>query len=185
MKVGEIFTTERIVMGDTGYRYVPVLLTGGAALVENKVILIKEGEVGGPEIQRFSFQFLRSGKAEIQLARFRPFNLKEVIYEEVLPFHVEPANEDSEVKTGGWSAFASLTAEDSKIFDIARMGIIGVEYTPYKVAKQIVHGTNYRFFCYGRIMIPENKEFPAMVNVYAPLPGEGQPIVTTIERVVL
>lgn len=52
MKVGEIFTTERIAMGGTGYRYAPVRLAGEVALLDSEVIPMDAEKVGGPEIQR-------------------------------------------------------------------------------------------------------------------------------------
>ncbi len=97
MKVGEIYTTERIIMGGTGYRYAPVKLTGEVALLNSEVIQPETVNCGAPEIQRFTFQFLRPGTAEIQLARFRCFDLSDALYEDVLPFHVEPASSDDVV----------------------------------------------------------------------------------------
>lgn len=185
MKVGEIFTTERIVTGGTGYRYAPVRLTGEVALLSSEVIPMETGVCGGPEIQRFTFQFLRPGEATIQLARFRSFDLSDAIYEQILPFHVEPASDDSIMITGGWSPFEPLTEEDRKVFDEAMKGLVGVEYTPKKVSKQIVQGTNYRFFCYGNPLTAEPGKFPAVVKIYAPLPGAGEPKLVKIERVVL
>lgn len=65
MEVGEIFTTERIVMSSTGYRYAPVRLTGEVALLNSEVVQIETEQCGGAEIQRFTFLFLRPGTAEI------------------------------------------------------------------------------------------------------------------------
>lgn len=186
MKVGEIFTTERIVTGGTGYRYAPVRLTGEVALLSSEVIPMETGVCGGPEIQRFTFQFLRPGEATIQLARFRSFDLSDALYEEVWPFHVEPVSSDAVVTVpGGWSPFEPLTEEDRKVFDEAMNGLVGVEYTPEKVAKQVVNGTNYRFFCYGNTLTAEPNKFPAIVKIYAPLPGAGEPKLEKVERVVL
>ena len=56
MKVGEIFTAERIVMGGTGFRYAPVRLTGEVALLSSETIELEPGKCGAPEIQRFTFQ---------------------------------------------------------------------------------------------------------------------------------
>lgn len=185
MKVGEIFTTERIVMGGTGYCYAPVRLTGEVALLSSEVIPMETGVCGGPQIQCFTFQFLRPGEATIQLARFRSFDLSDAIYEQILPFHVEPVSDDSIMIPGGWSPFEPLTEEDRKVFDEAMKGLVGVEYTPKKVSKQIVQGTNYRFFCYGNPLTAEPDKFPAIVKIYAPLPGAGEPKLVKIERVVL
>lgn len=185
MKVGEIFTTERIAMGGTGYRYAPVRLTGEVALLSSEVIPMEAGICGAPEIQRFTFQFLHSGEATIQLARFRSFDLSDVIYEDVLPFHVEPASDDFVMGVGGWTPFSELKEEDRKVFKEALKGLVGVEYTPESVSKQLVNGTNYRFFCYGNPLTAEPGKFPAIVKIYAPLPGGGESLLTKIERVLL
>lgn len=185
MKVGEIFTVERIVMGGTGYRYAPVRLTGEVALLSSELIPVEPGKCGAPEIQRFTFQFLRPGEAEIQLARFRSFELDTAIFEDVMPFRVELASSDAIVMPGGRSPFVELTEEDRKVFKEAMVGVLGADYTPEKVSKQIVHGTNYYFFCYGNPVTSEPGKFPAIVRIYAPLPGEGEVKVTKIERVLL
>lgn len=184
MKVGEIFTIERIVMGGTGYRYAPVRLTGEVALLSSEVIPMDPEKCGAPEIQRFTFQFLRQGKAEIQLARFRSFELETAIFEDVMPFVVEVEG-IMEGIPGGRSSFVELTEEDRKVFKEAMAGILGVDYTPEKVSKQIVHGTNYYFFCYGNPVTSEPGKFPAIVRIHAPLPGEGAAKVTKIERALL
>lgn len=183
MKVGEIFTTERIVMGGTGYCYAPVRLTGEVALLSSEVVQIETEKCGAPEIQRFTFQFLRPGTAEIQLARFRCFELNDVLYEDVLPFHVEPAGDNTQTVPGGWSSFTELEPEDGVVFEKAMEGLVGVSYTPVRVSRQIVNGTNYRFFCYGEPATRERHKFPAIVKIYASLKGDVQ--IVNIEPVVL
>ena len=183
MKVGEIFTTERIVVGGTGYRYAPVRLTGEVALLNSEVVKVETEKCGAPEIQRFTFQFLRPGTAEIQFARFRSFDLSDAIYEEVLPFHVEPAGDDLAMVPGGWSPFTEVAAEDGVVFDKAMEGLVGVKYTPERVSKQIVNGTNYRFFCYGDPATLGGHKFPAIVKIHVSPAHEVQ--LVKIERVVL
>lgn len=183
MKVGEIFTTERIVMGGTGYRYAPVRLTGEVALLNSEVVKVETEKCGAPEIQRFTFQFLRPGTAEIQFARFRSFDLSDAIYEEVLPFHVEPAGDDMAMVSGGWSPFTEVAPEDGVVFDKAMEGLVGVKYTPERVSKQIVNGTNYRFFCYGYPATLGGHKFPAIVKIHVSPAHEVQ--LVKIERVVL
>lgn len=183
MKVGEIYTTERIVMGGTGYRYAPVRLAGEVALLDSEILPIEAGKCGAPEVQRFTFQFLRPGTAEIQLARFRSFDLDDVLYEDVLPFHVEPAGDNDAVSCGGWSPFQELELEDQDVFEEAMKGLVGVKYTPERVSKQIVKGVNYRFFCYGTPATQGEHSFPAIVKIYAAPRAKAQ--ITGIQRVVL
>lgn len=184
MKVGEIFTTERIAMGGTGYRYAPVRLAGEVALLSSEVIPMDPDKEGGPELHRFTFQFLRPGTAEIQFARFRSFDLGDVLYEEVMPFHVEPASSDAVMMPGGWSSFKALTDEDRQMFDTAMEGLVGVSYTPLKVSKQVVSGLNLRYFCYGTPATQGATQFPAIVKIHL-APGSDKPQLTEIQRVVL
>lgn len=180
MKVGEYFTTERIVPGGTGYLYAPVLLTGGVALIDQTVTPVNNMP-GAPEIQQFTFQFLRTGKAEIQFARFRPFDVRNAIYEDVFPFYVEPGMLKSS-KVGGYTPFQDLEKEDQDVFDAAFKGLDGVAYKPLKVSKQIVAGTNYIFMCEAEPVIKEPAKHYALVKIFAPLPGQGEPQITDIHR---
>ncbi len=84
---------------------------------------------------------------------------------------------------GGWTQFKDLTASDKKVFDEAMKHHVGATFTPEKVSKQIVNGTNYRFFCYGMPATHEPHRYPAIVKIHAPIHGE--PEITEIERVVL
>ena len=183
MKVGEIFTAERIVMGGTGYRYAPVRLTGEVALLGSEVIQLEPGKCGAPEVQRFTFQCLRPGKAEIQFARFRSFEMDTVIFEEVLPFNVEPATDKQFAAPGAWSSFEAVTMEDKQVFNEAMEGFVGVKYTPEKVSKQIVNGVNYRFFCYGHPAVQGEHTFPAIVKIHVAPGGNAQ--LADIQRIVL
>jgi len=183
MKVGEIFTAERIVMGDSGFRYAPVRLTGEVALLSNETIELEPGKCGAPEIQRFTFQCLRPGKAEIQFARFRSFEMDTVIFEEVLPFTVEAATDNQLAALGGWSPFEAVPPEDRLVFRKAMEGFVGVKYEPEKVSKQIVNGVNFRFFCYGHPAVQGEHPFPAIVKIYVAPGGEAH--ITDIQRVVL
>ena len=59
-------------------------------------------------------------------------------------------------------------------------GIVGVDYTPKEVSKQVVAGMNYRFRCEARVAIPDSELFTATVEIYQPL--QGSPTVTRITR---
>jgi hypothetical protein len=81
---------------------------------------------------------------------------------------------------GGWTAYGPITPADQKVFNEAIKSILGVKYTPQKVATQLVAGTNYRFKCIAS-MPPTEVLWDAIVEIYAPLKGE--PYVTGIIRV--
>ncbi len=81
---------------------------------------------------------------------------------------------------GGWTPFEAVTAADKKVFDQAMEGFVGAEYTPEKVSKQVVNGTNYRFQCTGKPSVKEPHPFKAIVKIHAPI--NGKPKIEAIER---
>lgn len=183
MKVGDIITIDRLIQGGTGYYHYPVLLTGGVALLGSKTEVERGDDdqlnIGGLEGQYFSFQFLRAGKAEVQLARFRSFEPEDAMYEQVMTFDVEPQETEF---LGTWTQFDDLEEQDQEVFDAA-VTLIGVTFMPEKVSKQIVNGTNYRFFCYGRPAVVGEHRFPVILKVFKNADGEVE--LKGIERVVL
>ena len=83
-------------------------------------------------------------------------------------------------QVGGYSESRRLTDREKELFDeyVARIG--DVEYEAL-----IVAGTNYRFLCKAREIKADGKrgkKFYAVVVLYRPLPGQGEPRVTSIER---
>lgn len=127
------------------------------------------------------FQFLKTGQSQIQFVKYRPFDLSDAIYEDVLTFTVEPGESNGLI--GGWSDFTGLTSDDEDVFKQAIGSIKGVDYKAFKVSKQIVNGTNYRFICEGNPVVKDSNIFPAIVKVYQPVNGNA--VLTGIERVVL
>lgn len=180
MKITETFTTDRVVISGTGYRYAPVLLTGGVALIGEEVTKLSNC-CGGVEIHRYIFQFLKTGQAQIQFVKYRPFDLGDAIYEDVLTFTVEPGVSDGLM--GGWSDFTDLAPEDEEVFKQAIGLVKDIDYKAFKVSKQIVNGTNYRFICEGNPVVKDSNIFPAIVKVYQPVNGNA--VITGIKRVVL
>lgn len=88
-------------------------------------------------------------------------------------------------QVGGYSETRRLSDDEQKLFDkyVARIG--DVEYEPINVATQVVAGINYRFLCKGREVKPDGgrgKKFYAAIVLYKPLPGQGEPRITSIER---
>lgn len=183
MKVGDIITIDRLVSSGTGYYYYPVLLTGGVALlgIKNEMVHPETPLHGGPEIQHFTFQFLQPGTARVQLARFRTFDISDALYENVCTYEVEGM--PTEAIEGGWTPFADPTEEELALFNVVLSGLMGADYEPVKVSRQIVGGTNYRFFCYGTLVTPQKTTFPAIVRIFKPI--EGQPELRDIQRIAL
>ncbi len=118
-----------------------------------------------------SIRIYNPGQAEIQFAYYR--DAKEVLYEEVFPYTVVTAEAaaTNALKVGGWSEYEPLTDEEKTIFQTC-MTLKGVDYTPMLVAKQLVAGYNYRYFCMTKTITREPKFGFAKVTIYAPLKGE-------------
>jgi len=85
---------------------------------------------------------------------------------------------------GGYTTYSCVISNDAKAsFEEATANFTGVEYSPVAVASQVVAGTNYRFFCNARMVIPEPANDAALVTVFQPLPGQGKATITDIRRV--
>lgn len=84
---------------------------------------------------------------------------------------------------GGWKPYTTTIDETSMdVFDRIIGELIGVHYTPLAVAKQLVAGMNYSFFCNAQVVGSEYTE-PVMILVYVNLQGEmSEPSITRIHR---
>jgi len=90
-------------------------------------------------------------------------------------------SESTSVMPGGWTSFNSpLTAKATSVFEAAQKQLLGVKYTPFAFAEQLVAGTNYCFLCTAHVVGPVQNGFAAEVSVYVPL--KGDPHVTGIKR---
>ena len=79
-------------------------------------------------------------------------------------------SDDTEI-VGGYSKPRKLTKDEKALFEEAVQGLEGVEYKPLNVATQVVAGTTRK-----------GKRFDAVIVVYKPLPGQGEPRVTSVDR---
>ncbi|GMV30118.1 MAG: hypothetical protein AMXMBFR59_22430 [Rhodanobacteraceae bacterium] len=83
---------------------------------------------------------------------------------------------------GGWSNFDfTLSPEAKNVFDTAFDGLLGVKYTPFAFATQIVNGTNYSFLCEAQYMTRYPVENAVAAEVYQPL--EGKPHIVAIRPI--
>lgn len=80
---------------------------------------------------------------------------------------------------GGWSEPRALTDHDKEVFNKAFEGFVGVTYTPYEVATQVVNGTNYRFTCDSVAATLGAEKGKAEVFIYEALPVYGSKVVIT------
>lgn len=83
---------------------------------------------------------------------------------------------------GGYTDPRRPTTEERALFEAAVASIDDTLYKPLNVATQVVAGTNYRFVCKARENGRRGKRFDAVIVIYKPLPGQGEPRITSIER---
>ncbi len=75
---------------------------------------------------------------------------------------------------GAYTPYTSkISNEDQKAFDEAFKNFTGVRYSPVAVSKQLVAGTNYKFFCNTETVTLYPVDGIAIVSIYKPLDGEA------------
>lgn len=177
MKIGQYYTTERIIAAGTGCSVVPVLLNGGVAFqsMEEIDMRMQAAIKGAPVINRFIFQFLRPGKAEIQLANYRTFDYENVEYEDVISFDVE--NENC-VSRQVWEAFKLLSREEEALFNQVMSSHVEDKYTPCRVSTLKEDGCLYRFACINKNV--HSAKCYAIITIS--VPKSGEPCLVSIEK---
>lgn len=92
---------------------------------------------------------------------------------------------------GGYTAQREITDGEMEMFRQLVAGGDAVVYTPLSVSTQVVAGINYRFYCrfedtadgIRRKGADESDKYGyCWITVYKPLPGQGEPSVTSIEK---
>jgi hypothetical protein len=85
---------------------------------------------------------------------------------------------------GGWINWnLPPTSESLLIFKTAMKDMVGVNYTPVAQTSQVVAGANYCFLAEGTVIVPNTPKVVALVYIFQPLPGNGNPRVTHIETI--
>ena len=79
--------------------------------------------------------------------------------------------------TGAYSKAVKLSEEEKAIFSEVVAPYVDPELKAEEVSRQIVAGTNYCFVCKD----PDGRK--VNVVVYAPLPGAGEPLITSVNGV--
>lgn len=79
---------------------------------------------------------------------------------------------------GGYTQQREPTDEEMEMFKaVTASG--NMTYTPLSVSTQVVAGTNYRFWC--RYQDAQGSGL-CWITVFKPLPGRGEPKITSIEK---
>jgi predicted secreted protein len=172
MKVGEIITFQRESTPSTGYRWYVSYLKNFALLGEElEYDLAEGGKYGASATQLFTLQAIQAGTAEVQFVRYRASEPDKQLYDQILPFEVEPADAEAvdtllTVTPGGWSTFK--TPDDTALVAFKEFAEShkGVDYKPLLAASQVVNSKNYIFIANATIVYPGARPYGVLIRVY-------------------
>ncbi|HRN16378.1 MAG TPA: hypothetical protein PLF38_04905 [Xylanibacter oryzae] len=187
--VGDIFTQKREECASTGLNYALCRITGGIILLNIHTEPEEPVRPGSKSIKTFVFRCITEGEASIQFCYFHASKPDVIIYEDVLPIDIQKIDaieeKNSSIKYGGWTNNRELTDDDTALFTKVMGHLLGVKYTPLRVATQIVAGTNYRFLCEAQTVTHLSCEYHVLVYIFKPLPGTKEdPYCTNIVRLI-
>lgn len=91
--------------------------------------------------------------------------------------HAPNTDAAEEILCGGYTEFRALTETELEMFDRLVSQIEGSRLDAEQVATQVVNGTNYRF------LASSAQDELVMVTIYEPLPGNGEPRITGVEKI--
>jgi predicted secreted protein len=170
MKVGEIITFQRESQPSTGYRWYVSRLENFALLGEELEYDPDDGNKAGKSgTQTFTLQAIQAGDAAVQFVKYRPFEPGKALYDEVLPFKVEPAevhDPDQLLAPGDWKPFAEPDGNALTAFNEAAESVRGVDYTPLLAASQTVNGTNFAFIANAKVVSPGARAYGVLLLIY-------------------
>lgn len=84
---------------------------------------------------------------------------------------------------GAFGEQRDITEEEMEMFRSVTEGDSLNVYTPLSVSTQVVAGINYKFYCRLSDESAEDNPSHCWLTIYKPLPGQGDPKVTSIEKV--
>lgn len=83
---------------------------------------------------------------------------------------------------GGYTDEREPSDEEYRLFRSVTDTMKGVSFTPLTVRIQVVAGINYRFYCRFSDGSEEYSPGHCWLTIYKPLPGQGEPKVTSLEK---
>lgn len=95
----------------------------------------------------------------------------------------ENVETNKENLVGAFGEQRDITEEEMEMFRSVTEGDGINVYTPLSVSTQVVAGTNYKFYCRLSDENAENNPSHCWLTIYKPLPGQGEPKVTSVEKV--
>ena len=92
------------------------------------------------------------------------------------------AGENSQL-CGGYSGIREPDMDEYQFFREVTDTVKGMTFTPLTVQTQVVAGINYKFYCRFSDGSEEYSPGHCYLTIYKPLPGQGKPVITSIEKI--
>lgn len=89
---------------------------------------------------------------------------------------------ESENVCGGYSGIREPDMDEYQLFREVTDKVEGMTFTPLTVQTQVVAGINYKFYCRFCDGSEEYSPGHCYLTIYKPLPGQGEPTITSIEK---
>ena len=83
---------------------------------------------------------------------------------------------------GGYTEEREPSDDEYQLFRSVTDSMEGMSFTPLTVQTQVVAGINYRFYCRFSDGSEEYSPGHCWLTIYKPLPGQGEPKVTSLEK---
>lgn len=107
----------------------------------------------------------------------------------IVPFTLFSDLVEKDPLAGGYTSMRTLSEDEFEMFKKATDDDNLIIYTPLYVSTQVVAGTNYKIWCIWDDLRSELKDFKkptktygyCWITIFKPLPGQGEPRVTSIE----
>ena len=84
---------------------------------------------------------------------------------------------------GGYSEIREPDMDEYQFFREVTDTLKGMSFSPLTVQTQVVAGINYKFYCRYSDVTQENNPGHCYLTIYKPLPGRGDPTITSIEKI--
>ena len=83
---------------------------------------------------------------------------------------------------GGYSEVREPDIDEYQLFREVTDKVEGMTFIPLSVQTQVVAGINYKFYCRFSDGSEEYSPGHCYLTIYKPLPGQGEPKITSIEK---
>lgn len=145
--------------------------------VSESGVIIEEGSNSASDSFTKAFR-IRNGR----LVETKAVPMKECPMKMDMENFVTLARRSERHACGGYSETREPTLEEYQFFCETTNGYEGMTFTPLTLQTQVVAGINYRFYCRFSDGSEEYSPGHCFITIYKPLPGQGEPKITSLEK---